>query len=185
MSPLIHTWSLFDKIYYHTTRLQFVNRSESNIFRVRLLRYRGKSIRLQDGVTIQHGDLLLKIHLHNCQLMREMQAIDHDVKRALYVYQRVQSSLPGLAAYLAQHPEIEQIKGIIGITVLTRGVKPLGFDVIDIDNWFYRKIKELYLIPMFVICHPKGKLDFFKKNKLTPKFLMMSKENLFKKHFQE
>lgn len=182
MSTIIQTWSILDKLYYLCSRLQLVDQHEQNIFRVRLLTYRGPSLSLEDGTTIHSSDILLKIHLHNCLLMREMQHIQNDVKRALYVYHRVEESLPGLAQYLANHPDQEKIKGLLGITMLNRGVKPLGFQVIDISNPVYKTFKELFLIPMFILLHPNGKLKCLKKGNLTPKYLVMSKERLLDRY---
>jgi hypothetical protein len=179
MSTIIQTWSILDKLYYHCSRLQCVDLKEKNIFRVRLLTYRGPSLSLEDGTTIHSSDLLLKIHLHNCLLMREMQHIQNEVKRALYVYYRVEQSLPGLAQFLTNHPDQEAIKALLGITVLTRGVKPLGFQTINIANPVYKTCKELFLIPMFILLHPNGRLKCLKKGNLTPKYLVMSKERLF------
>lgn len=178
MNHIIHTWSLLDKCYYHCSRLQCVNQEEQNVFRVRLLTYRGQNLSLSDGTIIQSQDLLLKIHLHNCMLIKEMQGMDHDVKRALYVHNRVERSLPGLAQFVLNHPERDRIKGILGITLLSRGVKRLGFDSLDIPNPIYKRIKALYLIPMFCVCHHNLKLNSFKKENLTPKYLAMSKEIL-------
>ncbi len=184
MSTIIQTWSILDKLYYHCSRLQFVDIKEQNIFRVRLLTYQGPSLSLEDGTTIQSSDLLLKIHLHNCLLMREMQHIKNDVKRALYVYHRVEQSLPGLAQFLANHPEQEAIKALLGITLLTRGVKSMGFQTIDIANPFYKTLKELILIPMFILLHPNGRLKCIKKSHLTPKYLVMSKERLLDRYLK-
>ncbi len=183
MSTIIQTWSILDNLYYYCSRLQLVDLKEQNVFRVRLLTYRGPSISLEDGTVISPSDLLLKIHLHNCLLMKEMEHIQNDVKRAFYVYHRVEQSLPGLARYLASHPQQKEIKAVIGITVLTRGVKPLGFETIDIANPVYRTLKELFLIPMFIVLHPNGKWKCLKKGHLTPKYLMMSKERLLDKYF--
>ncbi|MEW9668905.1 hypothetical protein [Ammoniphilus sp. 3BR4] len=182
MSTIIQTWSILDKLYYLCSRLQLVDQTEQNIFRVRLLTYRGPSLSLEDGTTIHSSDILLKIHLHNCLLMREMQHIQNDVKRALYVYHRVEESLPGLARFLASHPDQEKIKALLGITLLTRGVKPLGFEVVDISNSVYKTLKELFLIPMFILLHPNGKLKCLKKGNLTPKYLVMPKERLLDRY---
>lgn len=181
MNTLVQAWSKLDKLYYALTRLQYINQ-EQNIFRVKLLPYRGESIHLSDGTVISHKDLLIKIHLHNCVLLNEMKGIKNEVERAYYVYHRVEQSLPELAQYILTHPEKDKIKGIIGITLLHRGVKRLGFEVREIGNPFYRLLKSLYLIPMFLICHPNSGTSNSKKQHLVPKYLLMSKEKLIDKY---
>ncbi|MGK5651372.1 YkoP family protein [Brevibacillus formosus] len=177
MKTFIHMWSDVDKLYFRLSRLEYVNQSEKNIFRVKPLFFRGDALSMSDGTAFQQNDLLLKIHLHNCSLLKEMMTIENDVKRALYVYNRVENSLPGLAQFIARHPQEKLIKGIIGITLLTRGVKKLGFEVREISNPFYLQLKQAYLKPMFILCHPNRK-NMTKEKDLVPKFLIMSKEKL-------
>lgn len=181
MKPFIRTWSVIDKLYFRLTRLEYVDQSEKNIFRVKPLYFRGEPLFLSDGTAFQKNDLLMKIHLHNCCLLTEMMEIDNDVKRAMYVYKRVETSLPGLAQFVAHHPNEEKIKGIIGITLLTRGVKKLGFEVRDIRNPFYLHLKQTYLKPMFLASHP-NRNTLTKKQNLIPRYLVMSKERLLKEY---
>lgn len=181
MKTILDTWSLVDKFYFCFSRLEYVDQSTNNIFRVKPLYFRGDPLSLNDGTSFQNKDLLLKIHLHNCYLLKEMITIENDVKRALHVYHRVESSLPGLAQFVASHPKEEQIKGIIGVTLLTRGVNKLGFDVREISNPFYLHLKQAYLKPMFILCHPNRKI-MTKDKDLVPKFLVMSKEKLFERY---
>jgi hypothetical protein len=178
VNTLIQAWSLFDKFYYGCTRLEYVNKQEQNIFRVKLLAYRGEDLYLSDGSVFHPNDLLVKIHLHNCLLMKEIKVFDNDVKRGLFVYRRVQNSLPDLAEFVITHPQRDKIKGLIGITCLNRGVKRLGFDVKEINNPIYRKLKSMYLNSMFILCHPTKNNGSWKKEYMAPKYLVMSKDTL-------
>ncbi|WP_120188618.1 YkoP family protein [Ammoniphilus oxalaticus] len=184
MSKIIHAWSILDKLYFRCSRLEFVDEQRDNIFRVRLLTYRGPSLSFEDGTTIQSSDLLLKIHLHNYRLMKEMESIDHDIKRALYVYQRVKQSLPGLAHFFVNHPQCDDIKALLGITVLNRGVKPLGFQVSKISNPAYRTLKGWFQLPMMMLLQPHKRLTLLKKGPLAPNYLMMTKEQLVNRYFK-
>ncbi|MED0890727.1 YkoP family protein, partial [Aneurinibacillus migulanus] len=105
-------------------------------------------------------------------------------KRALYVYKRVEESMPGLVDFIRNHPQGETIKGIIGITVLHRGVSRLGFEVKDIENGYYKKLKQLYMKPLFILCH-LNKQQGWKEKNLVPKFLIMSKEQLLSRYLQD
>lgn len=176
VNAIHHTWTLLDQLYYLCTRLEYVNKQE-NIFRVRPMKYRGKDLHLSDGTLLKGKDLVLKIHLHNCLLMKELQGMEGQIRRALYVYDRVRESLPGLAQFIENHPNQKQIKGILGITLLHRGIHRLGFDAVEIPNPFYAKLKQAYLTPMFLFLHPRNSTSQ-EKDKLTPKFLAMSKDKL-------
>lgn len=177
---ILPLWGVIDQIYYQFNRLQLVDIGEENVFRVRVATYRGEPLALEDGQVIQAGDFFLKIHLYNYQLMKHMCHMDSDIRRALYVYEAVERSLPGLARYLYSHPKADQIKGIMGVTILNRGVKRLGFGTFDIKNQYYRAWKKAYMIPMYCLCHGQWKIG--KNTKLDPKFVAMSKEQLFERY---
>jgi hypothetical protein len=175
ISAILPVWGAIDYVYFHLSRLQPVNLSDGNVFRVRLTRYHGCPLATEDGKVIDDGDLLLKIHLYNYQLMKQMKHLHKEISRALHVYQEVESSLPGLAQYLSNHQRSEEIKGILGITILNRGVKNLGFEIFAMDNIWYRLWKTSYMIPMYWFC--QGKVSKWNK-KMQPKYLVMSKERL-------
>ena len=177
---ILPIWGLLDQIYYHCNRLQFVDRLSENIFRVRITHYKGYPLQLEDGVQIKKGDLLVKIHLHNHLLVRKMEHLQSDVRRALFVHDLVKESMPGLAHFMKSHPLQEQIKGVIGVTVLNRGVKRLGFHCFDLKNPIYRHWKMLYMAPMTAFC--QGDLSYLWSKKMEPKYLVMSKNVLLNRY---
>ncbi len=82
-SYLLNLWNIMDPIYYQCTRLCYVPGMErkNTIFRVRLTRYKGATVILEDGTVIKRNDVLIKIHLHNVRLISEIQSIDNEVKK--------------------------------------------------------------------------------------------------------
>jgi len=175
-SMILPIWRLLDRIYYHSNRLQFVDRLDENIFRVRLTKYRGYPLQMEDGTRIIKGDLLVKIHLHNYLLVKKMVHLKSDVKRALFAHEIVKESMPGLAHFIKSHPQRDRIKGVIGVTVLNRGIKRLGFHSFELKNPFYRNWKRLYMAPLTALC--QGKWSHLWNDKLEPKYLVMSKDTL-------
>lgn len=144
-SYLLTIWNTLDPIYFNFTRLHHVADHERNqtIFRVRLTKYRGSSVVLEDGTTIHKQDLLLKIHLHNVRMIRELKNVKSEVQRALLLYHRIRDDLQCLSHYIAKHPRRHEIKAVIGITMLTKGTKRLGFETFAIQNGYYRRFKQL------------------------------------------
>lgn len=144
-SYLLMLWNTVDPIYYNFSRLHHVADHERNktIFRVRLTKYRGTSVVLQDGTVINKHDLLLTIHLHNVRMIRELKDIRSEVQRALLLYHMVRDDLKSLSRYVAKHPRSREIKAVIGITMLNRGTRRLGFETFSIQNRFYRLYKQL------------------------------------------
>lgn len=177
---IIWLWKLIDPIFYFFSRLHYIwedNRKKS-IFRVRVTKYKGKNIILSDGTRIDRNDLLLKIHLHNVRLLYEYLKVKNDLQRARLMYRSVFHSMPSLASYLQSHPQETNIKGIIGITTINKGVLPLGFETISPTNFLYRKLKKVGQLPIFLLT--KSSINNFKNNKLN--YLLMSKEMLYQKY---
>lgn len=180
---IIWIWKLIDPLFYLCSRLHYIteeNRKKS-IFRVRITKYKGQNLILSDGTKIYKNDLLLKIHLHNVRLLNEYVKIKNDLNRARLIYKLVLSSMPSLANYLKLHPEECRIKGIIGITTINKGVKPLGFECFPPANRMYKRMKKLGQLPIFLLS--SSSLKDFKKNKLN--YLCMSKERLYERYYQK
>ena len=121
-SWFISVWTLLDPLYYTCTRLKRIDSErEKNVFRVRLMKYRGKRVDFPDGSSLERGDLVVRIHLHNVYILQEMAGMNNELARAKWLYNTVRRSLPGVHDYLNNHPKKEQLKGIVGITLLNRG----------------------------------------------------------------
>ncbi|RAK22285.1 hypothetical protein B0I26_102277 [Anoxybacillus vitaminiphilus] len=170
-------WSALDPIYYFCSRLEYVEDQTKNrdIFRVRLTKYKGRNIVLSDGTEIIKNDLLLKIHLHNVRLIKELIRLDNEIKKGRHIYEQVKRGLPNLTEYLQRHEQFADIKGIIGITILNKGCERLGFETFSIMNPFYKWYKQTAFAPMYLIS--RFRLDSFRK---PPKYLFMSKDKLLK-----
>ena|SRR5690625_1998582 len=175
---LLDIWNAIDPIYYKFTRLRYVTDHEqkNTVFRVRLTRYKGNPVVLNDGTSIQKNDLLLKIHLHNAKMLKEINLVQNDLRRAVLIYHKVKYALTNLAHYVESHSKGEKIKGIIGLTSLSTGAKRLGFEVVPIRSRVYRLFKQC----AFIFIH----LFATKSRNNHPVYLFMSKEQLLAKYHQ-
>ncbi|MBM7591009.1 YkoP family protein [Brevibacillus fulvus] len=173
-------WGVWDHIYQRCTRLRYVNK-QSNIFRVVLLRYRGETLLTSDNRQICSGDLILKLHIHNYKFATLCKGVKNETRTALLLRKQIVSSLPSLASYLASLPRVGEIKGVVGTTMLHKGVSHLGFSVSDVPmNWFFR-YKRWYLRIMMRIIHPNGKERIKRWDDCMPlKRVYISKEELFR-----
>lgn len=169
-------WSLIDPIYYHCTRLSYLP-SEGNILRVRLTKYKGRCIVLSDGTLINKNDILVKIHLHNVRLLKELKDINSDLKKAKVIYRYVQKSLPGVESYIRDYCNSKEIKGIIGITLINKGCERLGFEVVDIIHPVYKWFKRLAFLPIGALSTQDFSIrDILKQQ--NPYYLFMSASKL-------
>lgn len=179
-------WRLWDFIYYHCTRLVYVDKRNHNIFRVVVKQYRGEPLKVKGQPIIAKGDCYVKLHIHNCQLARRLRGISGDVRLGIVALKEVRSSLPALAKYIAEHPQAEQIKGVVGTTILHRGARPLGFHVQDLDTRFFSVFKTLFFKLILSMSHPHGiRRVRHHSDRLTAKRLFMSKEELLQRYLGE
>jgi hypothetical protein len=155
-SYLLSFWNLFDPLYYLLTRLEYID-SNSSVFRVRLTKYKGKDVLLSDGTLIKKNDKLVKIHLHNIKLLSELKSIPCTVKRGRVIYRKVHMTMPLIEEYIHNHKDRNEIKGVIGITMLYKGEEKLGFETFRPCNPFYRFFKRLTQTPLYILSaeHPK------------------------------
>ncbi|AOP16497.1 YkoP family protein [Bacillus sp. GM2] len=174
-------WSVIDPFYYFFSRLTLIDQTKTSIFRVRLTKYKGIDVVLSDGTVIKKNDVLIKIHLHNIKLIKELQNIESAFRRGILIYQKAYFSMPILAEYIKNHHRSDQIKGIIGITTLHKGVERLGFEAVEPANQFYRVFKKLTQIPILYLTTKQ-----FSLRKIPPsQYLFISKEKLFKSYLQK
>ena len=180
-SYVLLVWNFLDPIYYKFTRLTYIHNEihKENILRVRLTRYKGKHVILSDGTQINKNDILVKIHLHNVRLINEMKSVKNDITKGRFIYQHVKKSLPSLGSYIQNHSRADEIKGIIGISMLNRGADRLGLEFVDISNPLYKWFKWLAFLPIFLLSNDHSIFKMIKINiSSTPKYLFMSKEIL-------
>lgn len=181
-SYILSFWSVIDPIYYYCTRLTYLP-CENNIFRVRLTRYKGKKIVLSDGTPINRNDLLVKIHLHNVKLLKELKDIKSELRRGKRIYQMVERSLPDLEPFIMNHSHANEIKGIIGITMLNKGCSRLGFEVVTISHPIYKWFKWLAFLPI-VLLSSQSATNTSTLLEHKPSYLLMSKSTLSKLYRQ-
>ena len=178
---LLSIWSILDPIYYTFTRLTYLpsHDEHQNIFRVRLTRYKGKLLTLSDGTRINKNDMLVKIHLHNVKLLKELKDIKSEIKRGKIIYDYVLKSLPGIHLYIKDHKASSEIKGIIGITLLNKGCSRLGFETHQLSHPLYKWMKWISFIPIEILSSSRLSFKNMFKHE-PPSYLVMSKEKLAK-----
>ncbi|GAA0492107.1 hypothetical protein GCM10008986_17930 [Salinibacillus aidingensis] len=177
---MLKLWLYFDPLYFRFTRLKYIGMhrgSTSNIFRVRLTRFKGGPIRLSDGTVIEKNDLLLKIHLHNVRLLHDLKNEASEVKKAFMVYERVRDSMPGLATYVLTHKRHQEIKAVMGITSLNKGAGRLGFEINHIKSPAYKWMKKMTFYPIHILSLSEPSLNNM-INQPSPNYILMSKNQL-------
>lgn len=175
----LKVWNLVDPIYCSFTRLQLIipNRKEDAVFRVRLTKYKGNDVILSDGTKINKNDLMLKIHLYNVRLLRDYSHYKNELTKGIEVFRRTKDSMPYLAEYIQSHPKETVIKGIIGITMINKGFRTLGFECTHPKSKIYSLYKKITHIPIYLLSHSRFSSAKLKKHHTV--YLMMSKGKLY------
>ena len=166
-----------DPIYSYFTRLENIpnEEGEKTMIRVRLTRYRGRTVKLADGTIIKQNDILVKIHLHNVKILKYIQGIDSELRRGLMIYKYVRESLPSIARYIQMHENSNEIKGLIGITTVYKGCERLGFNTKSIHNVYYKLFKILSFLSIQFLSSKTKKWA-------NPMYLFMPKNVLLTKY---
>lgn len=176
---ILSIWGLIDPIYYFFSRLTYppLIDKKDNILRIRLTKYKGRNITLSDGTKINKNDILVKIHLHNVRLLKELKGIKSELKKAKLIFQYVRRSLPGVECFIQNSPHAGKIKGVLGITSRNKGSERLGFEIFDITNPLYKYFKICAFLPIGLISsHSSCFKDMVKHHQ--PRYLLMSTDKL-------
>ncbi|MBE3553769.1 MAG: hypothetical protein IMW85_01945 [Thermicanus sp.] len=180
-SYLLRVWGLWDRIYYYSSRLQYVEKGE-NLFRVVLMPYWDRTpLYTRSGTMISKGDLVVKLHIHNYKLAKILFERKGAHALGLILLREIRRSLPGLVRFIDHHPNREQIKGIVGTTFLYRGAENLGFTVYSPPLTLKMRIKNWYLRWMMRMVHPQGKDRLDRQAEpLMVRRVFMSKAELYR-----
>lgn len=179
---LLMAWRTWDFLYYHCTRLHYVDKENNNIFRIVVKKYRGNPLTIGEETIVAPGDYYVKLHIHNYQLAYCLRGKTGDLRLGLLALKQVKTSLPALARAVAAHPYADRIKGVVGTTILHQGAERLGFRVQAIDTAIFRVFKTVFFKWILCLCHPEGikRVRRHSRKKMTAKRVFMSKEQLLR-----
>lgn len=182
-SRFLTAWRFWDSIYYRFTRLQYVDVENGNLFRVVVKPYRGETIITSDGVRLERGDLYAKLHLYNvgvaCLLRQHVmnKGLGTGLAGELAILKKIRSSFPALSSFISDHPRSSEIKALMGITFLNRGVEKLGFESKELSNPLISQLKAHLFKFILICCHPRGWTRLKEKSRpLVPKRVYISKD---------
>lgn len=171
---ILALWALWDWIYFHCNRMQFVSK-EDNLFRVVRKTYKGLPLKTDDGTVIFPGDEIIKIHLYNYRIAQDIKRFPSELAYIYHFKRALLSSLQGLCAHILTLPNHDRIKGIMGTTMLNRGADRLGFTLCEVRPTCLSRAKDLLFKLIFLLIHPQGR-QYLRQHghKLKSKHVVMS-----------
>lgn len=177
---MLSLWGLWDKLYFSFNRMEYVSKQD-NILRVVRKVHKGKRLITRSGKWIDPGDEVLKIHLYNYRLAKDML---HYSSEMVYVFQLrhdLHSSLRGLCQYIKQLPNGDQIKAVVATSMLNRPAERFGFDVYDVPCTMKFRLKNTLYRLIYVLMHPEGaRYVRLHGHRLASKQMVIAVEDLFK-----
>ncbi|NTW72445.1 MAG: polysaccharide deacetylase family protein [Eubacteriaceae bacterium] len=169
-------WEKWETLYANHKRITRID--ENNIYRLSRDHYNGPDLFNSHGQLLATKDDLVGIlHLDNIRFQGLGDSIQ---KIGLSVLRQARLSLPVLASYVHGNPDFKDIKVLLGVTLINRGVKGLGFSVEEYPNdnaGFIGFMQQM----VYRVYNPAGKHNLGKHN-AKPKIVWISKEELFERY---
>jgi peptidoglycan-N-acetylglucosamine deacetylase len=167
-------WEKWEYIYANLFHVRRIN--ATNLFRLTKKRYKGPDLYDSNGnLLATKGDTVAEIHLDSIRFQIK-ETDSHNI--GLKALSQVRQSLPVLAQYIAESHDYQDIKVLLGLTLLNRGVKRLGFEVQEVPStWVNRKIGMLQKV-IISVYHPLGIARNTKRLGNKPKIVWISRQKL-------
>jgi len=170
-------WESWEHLYSEINHIQRID--DHNLFRLALTRYQGPNILSEDGELLAaKGDTIGAIHFDNIRFQSVGSNLQGIGIRAL---KQVRQSLPDLARYISINPDFQNVKVYIGITMLNKGAKGLGFNVQEYP-YANGSLVGLFQKALMVMYHPSGGKRKTESLGNKPKIVWISKDKLLEKY---
>lgn len=182
---LVTLWLLWEKLFHLMFRLQSAGENEP-MFHFRKIRYSGKPIVMNGGITLEKGDPVLEMHFDNKKLFEYGSKAKSSVHLAIQLVRQTEKSLPQIAEFIEQHPEFSQVKALYGITMINRGPEQFGFTIADMPSGWFAKSTTFYLRLLMSVIHPNGRERVKEhQDQMVPKIIVIPTSVLLEMYGKE
>ncbi len=172
-------WSFMEKFIRKLAGIKDLEEGHTSVWRTALRRYRGKDWNLPDGSVLRRGDRYLELHLNNERLLSLADENTTRERMAIIALREARKDLPALARLLNSEKKYHSVKALIGITLLHRGTRRLGFTAYDLKPGLFSKITCRYERFLLALFHPGGfKSLRHYREELAPKYVVMTRQEL-------
>jgi len=170
---VVSLWLLWEKGFHAVFNLETVSPADPMLhFRKRA--YTGKTLVMDDGSRLEKGDQVLELHFDNKKLFEIGSRSRSEMQLAIKMIRAVQKDLPTLANMVLDRPEFQNIKGLYGVTMISRGPEQFGFHVMDLPKGLFASSTRVYLKLLLSVIHPKGQARLKEGSEIMePKMLLM------------
>lgn len=173
-------WKKWESLVHRMLKLEPVYTEQgTSMFRIRVRKYRGRPLLMDNGQWLRWGDQIGELHFNNSFMVQALQQSKTSLQLAAILIRTARQSFPILRDFIRQNQKYHNIKAVYGITMIYRGADPLGFQVVPLTDNLFTKLATLYLRLYLSVMHPGGFQRLRQnKEKLVPRRVLMSKEAL-------
>lgn len=145
-------WPFWEFVTMAVNRQQTIPNAPFDLLRVQFTRFHGRALTLPDGTSIQPGDRIVELHIHNRVMA---QAAGHSSSWRLL--SMLVGDLRALAKWSATSSFPADVHAIYGYTLLSRGAPRLGFTVRGRPRSLRSRLDGFFLMGLLVLYHPAGR----------------------------
>lgn len=175
---LLRIWAWYERLDLRLWPNQPIPGAPWGVFQITLVRYQGRPFTLPDGVEVQRGDLVCRLHINNPALMRVVANGTWRLQTATI------GDLRALAAAMERGDLPRDVRAVFGISVLARGSARLGFVVRPRPRTFKSFLDRVYLQGLLALYCPQGvgRLGYGRTVTSWPDELWMSRAELMRRY---
>ncbi|MBD2869873.1 YkoP family protein [Paenibacillus arenilitoris] len=181
-AALRSVWMAWERGFGWISRVRSIHTTRFGICTVFIKRHAGPSIICEDATMIRKGDWVGELHLHNASVLELLQTGGAD-RTALKTARLARQSLEEISEAFERLPEFKQVKALIGVTLLHRGLTHgLGFEQHKMRSRGLEWLTTKYLRLLLTVLHPEGSRRMGKRaEKLVPMMLIHTRDSLTKR----
>ncbi|WP_051286914.1 polysaccharide deacetylase family protein [Paenibacillus taiwanensis] len=180
---VVKLWLGYEKLFHIFFGLKTTNET-SPVFHFRIRPYHGEALQLDDGVVLNHEDMILELHFDNKRLYDIGKRSRSSMQLAIHMIRDVERTLPEIAEYLQAREELcQEVKALYGVSFMHRGPEQFGFTIRELPKGLFSWMTQKYLRVLMRVIHPLGQSRLKQQsNQLVPKTIIMSKETLLTRY---
>lgn len=179
---IISLWLKYEKLFQKVMSLKSLDGDGGKIFHYRIIKYKGKSLALDNGESIKKGDFIAELHFDNKKLSEIAFTSKNPLVVAVKTIREVEAALPALATTLSKETNKKPIKALYGITMINRGADKLGFVIHELPKGLFRYSTKIYLKCLMKVLTPSQVKTASKPSREAtveePRIMVMSLQRL-------
>lgn len=168
-------WLVWERGFDWVSRFRGLHTSHFGIFKIMIKKHRGERLVCADSTIIRNGDLVGELHLNNKAILTLVKSEGPD-RAALMTARLIRKSMQQISEAFASQPEFREVKALVGITLLHRGLTHgLGFEQQPMKSDLFQRMTTAYLRLLLAVMHPEGQKRIGRKTEqLIPMLLIHS-----------